>query len=249
MPGAFPAPTQPIPRLGHQTGAMTHVLVVDDEESLRDLLDTSLRFEGFEVTTASTGSDALRRVAERPPDLVVLDVMLPDLDGFEVSRRLRADGHRVPVIFLTARDTPEDRVRGLTIGGDDYLGKPFSLAELVARIRVVLRRTGGDGEDQHERLAVGDLVIDLATIEVRRGEDPITLTPTEFKLLAYLAENAGRVLSKAQIVDHVWEYDFGGDPNIVETYVSYLRRKVDREREPMIQTVRGFGYRLVPAGP
>ena len=225
---------------------MPRVLVVDDEESLRDLLETSLRFEGFEVSTAATGGQALRRVGELAPDLVVLDVMLPDLDGFEVSRRLRSDGHRVPVIFLTARDTPEDRVRGLTIGGDDYLGKPFSLAELVARIRVVLRRTGGE-DDHHDRVAIGDLVIDRATIEVTRAGQAVSLTPTEFKLLCYLADNTGRVLSKAQIVDHVWEYDFGGDPNIVETYVSYLRRKLDRGRDPMIQTVRGFGYRLVPA--
>jgi two-component system, OmpR family, response regulator len=226
---------------------MSRVLVVDDEESLRDLLETSLRFEGFEVSTAATGGQALRLVGEQAPDLVVLDVMLPDLDGFEVSRRLRSGGHRVPVIFLTARDTPEDRVRGLTIGGDDYLGKPFSLAELVARIRVVLRRTGGE-DDHHDRVAIGDLVIDRATIEVSRSGQAISLTPTEFKLLCYLADNSGRVLSKAQIVDHVWEYDFGGDPNIVETYVSYLRRKVDKGRDPMIQTVRGFGYRLVPTG-
>jgi two-component system, OmpR family, response regulator len=226
---------------------MSRVLVVDDEESLRDLLETSLRFEGFEVSTAATGGQALRLVGEQAPDLVVLDVMLPDLDGFEVSRRLRSGGHRVPVIFLTARDTPEDRVRGLTIGGDDYLGKPFSLAELVARIRVVLRRTGGE-DDHHDRVAIGDLVIDRATIEVSRSGQAISLTPTEFKLLCYLADNTGRVLSKAQIVDHVWEYDFGGDPNIVETYVSYLRRKVDKGRDPMIQTVRGFGYRLVPTG-
>lgn len=226
---------------------MPRVLVVDDEESLRDLLETSLRFEGFEVSTAATGGQALRQVGEQAPDLVVLDVMLPDLDGFEVSRRLRSGGHRVPVIFLTARDTPEDRVRGLTIGGDDYLGKPFSLAELVARIRVVLRRTGGE-DDHHDRVTIGDLVIDRATIEVTRSGEPISLTPTEFKLLCYLADNTGRVLSKGQIVDHVWEYDFGGDPNIVETYVSYLRRKVDKGRDPMIQTVRGFGYRLVPTG-
>ena len=185
----------------------------------------------------------LRRWSNFRPDLVVLDVMLPDLDGFEVCRRLRADGIRVPVVFLTARDATEDKVRGLTLGGDDYVTKPFSLEELVARVRSVLRRAG-HGDGRSSRLEFADLELDEDTHEVRRSGGLVELSPTEFKLLRYLMLNPNRVLSKAQILDHVWEYDFGGDANVVETYISYLRKKLDRVGPPLIHTVRGVGYRL-----
>ncbi len=220
----------------------TRILVVDDEPHITDLVAMALRYEGFEVETAATGAAALRAVEEFRPALVVLDVMLPDLDGFQVAERLVAARARVPILFLTARDAVEDKVRGLTLGGDDYVTKPFSLEELVARIRALLRRTGtaeGGGP-----LVFVDLELDEDTHEVRRGGVPIELTATEFRLLRYLMVNAPRVLSKAQILDHVWNYDFGGDANIVETYVSYLRRKVDTLGPPLIQTVRGVGYRL-----
>ncbi len=220
----------------------TRILVVDDEPHITDLVAMALRYEGFEVETAATGAAALRAVEEFRPALVVLDVMLPDLDGFQVAERLVAARARVPILFLTARDAVEDKVRGLTLGGDDYVTKPFSLEELVARIRALLRRTGtaeGGGP-----LVFVDLELDEDTHEVRRGGVPIELTTTEFRLLRYLMVNAPRVLSKAQILDHVWNYDFGGDANIVETYVSYLRRKVDTLGPPLIQTVRGVGYRL-----
>jgi two-component system OmpR family response regulator len=223
------------------------VLVVDDEDSITDLVSTALRYVGFEVAVAANGRQALERAAAFRPELVVLDVMLPDLDGFEVVRRLRADGLRVPIVFLTARDATEDKVAGLTIGGDDYVTKPFSLEELVARVRAVLRRTGG-GPEQGSRLQIADLELDEDSHQVWRAGQPVELTATEFKLLRYLMMNARRVLSKAQILDHVWNYDFGGDGSIVETYISYLRKKVDASEPRLIQTVRGVGYTLRPPG-
>jgi two-component system, OmpR family, response regulator len=220
------------------------VLVVDDEPNITDLISLGLRYEGFEVAAAGDGRHALRAVGEFRPRLVILDVRLPDIDGFEVCRRMRADGIRTPVIFLTARDSTEDKVAGLTIGGDDYLTKPFSLDELVARVRALVRRTSDRQRDVSGRLELADLVLDEDKLEVYRGGRPISLTPTEFRLLRYLLLNSGRVLSKAQILDHVWQYDFGGDGNVVETFISYLRKKVDAEGDPLIQTVRGFGYSL-----
>ncbi len=220
------------------------VLVVDDEESIVQLLCTALKYEGFATASAGSGREALTAAAEFRPDLVLLDVMLPDIDGFEVHRRLSgASAGRLPVVFLTARRDTDDRVRGLTIGADDYVVKPFSLEELIARVRAVLRRTQGE-KDGALRLSFEDLELDEETREVRRGGRLIELTPTEFSLLRYLLVNAGRVLSKAQILDHVWNYDFGGDSNVVETYISYLRKKIDRDGEPLIHTVRGFGYSL-----
>jgi two-component system OmpR family response regulator len=216
------------------------ILVVDDEPRITDLVAMALRYEGFEVATAGTGRAGLKLVDEFRPALIVLDVMLPDMDGFAVTERLAADRVKVPVLFLTARDAVEDKVRGLTLGGDDYVTKPFSIEELVARIRALLRRTvGEDGP-----MVFADLELDDQTHEVRRAGTTIDLTATEFRLLRYLIQNAPRVLSKAQILDHVWNYDFGGDANIVETYVSYLRRKIDGIGPPLIQTVRGVGYRL-----
>jgi two-component system OmpR family response regulator len=222
--------------------AEARVLVVDDESNITDLVGTALRYVGFEVATAATGREALERARAFRPELIVLDVMLPDLDGFEVTRRLRGEGLRIPVLFLTARDATEDKVAGLTLGGDDYVTKPFSLEELVARVRAVLRRTGA-GETP-ARLVFADLELDEDTHEVFRAGEPVPVTPTEFKLLRYLMVNARRVLSKAQILDHVWEYDFGGDANVVETYISYLRKKVDRVEPRLIHTVRGVGYTL-----
>jgi two-component system, OmpR family, response regulator len=219
------------------------ILVVDDEESITQLLSTALRYEGFEVQTAATGRQALVEVESFRPDLVLLDVMLPDLDGFEVQRRLPGGLSRLPVVFLTARRDTEDRVRGLTVGADDYVTKPFSLEELIARVRAVLRRTRGEAAEQ-TRLAYADLELDEETYEVRRAGTFVELTPTEFNLLRYLMVNAGRVLSKPQILDHVWHYDFGGDANVVETYISYLRKKIDALGPPLIQTVRGVGYSL-----
>jgi two-component system OmpR family response regulator len=224
------------------------VLVVDDERNITDLLATALRFVGYEVAVASTGRQALDQAATFGPDLVVLDVMMPDYDGFEVCRRLRADGIRAPVIFLTARDATEDKVAGLRIGADDYVTKPFSLEELIARVEAILRRAAGEatGGGDDERLELADLVMDVPRHQVWRAGDAVALSPTEFRLLRYLLANAGRVLSKAQILDHVWEYDFDGDGNVVETYISYLRRKLDRVDPPLIQTVRGVGYTLRP---
>jgi two-component system OmpR family response regulator len=218
------------------------VLVVDDESNITDLVSMALRYEGFEVETASTGRDAIRLVERFRPELVILDVMLPDVDGFAVTERLKSARVKVPILFLTARDAVEDKVRGLTLGGDDYVTKPFSLEELVARVRVLLRRAGA--EEESGRLVFADLELDDDTHEVRRAGGSIDLTATEFRLLRYLMQNAPRVLSKAQILDHVWNYDFGGDANIVETYVSYIRRKLDAVGPPLIQTVRGVGYRL-----
>ena len=223
------------------------VLVVDDEDSITDLVATALRYVGFEVAVASNGRQALERAATFRPELVVLDVMLPDLDGFEIVRRLRADGLRMPIVFLTARDATEDKVTGLTLGGDDYVTKPFSLEELVARVRAVLRRTGG-GAEQSGRMQFADLELDEDSHQVWRAGQPVELTATEFKLLRYLMMNARRVLSKAQILDHVWNYDFGGDGSIVETYISYLRKKVDASEPHLIHTVRGVGYTLRPPG-
>ena len=221
------------------------VLVVDDEASITDLVATVLRYEGFEVEVAGNGWDALRKAQSFAPELVILDLMLPDHDGFEVHRKLRDRGVMAPVIFLTARDATEDKVRGLTIGGDDYVTKPFSLEELVARIRAVLRRAGGGSRDHApSRLRFEGLEMDEDSHEVRRGDRVIDLRPTEYNLLRFLLLNPRRVLSKQQILDHVWHYDFGGESNVVETYISYLRKKVDAIDPPLIHTVRGVGYVL-----
>jgi two-component system, OmpR family, response regulator len=218
------------------------LLLVDDEDNLRSMLEAALRHLGFEVHPAANGRDALAAVAQVRPALIVLDVMLPDLDGFEVCRRLRTDGVRVPVLFLTARDATEDKVRGLTLGADDYLVKPFSLEELVARINAILRRTGLAESDAVMRCA--DLEMDDDAHRVHRNGTEITLSPTEYNLLRYLLLNQGRVLSKAQILDHVWNYDFGGEGGIVETYIGYLRRKIDTVETRLIHTIRGVGYSL-----
>jgi two-component system OmpR family response regulator len=220
------------------------LLVVEDEPDILELLSASLRFAGFEVTGATGGFQALRAAERQRPDLVVLDVMLPDLDGFEVARRLRSGGMRMPVLFLTARDATEDKVTGLTLGGDDYVTKPFSLEEVIARIRAVLRRTRDGVTAPADRLRVADLELDEESHEVWRGGRRVALSPTEFKLLRYLMHNAGRVLSKAQILDHVWNYDFRGDSGIVESYVSYLRRKIDTAEPRLLHTIRSVGYVL-----
>jgi two-component system OmpR family response regulator len=226
---------------------MNRVLVVDDEQNITELIATAMRYEGFDVQTAATGRQALDAIATFRPHLVLLDVMLPDLDGFEVARRVRQEGRRVPIVFLTAKDATEDKVRGLTLGGDDYVTKPFSLEELLARVRAVLRRVS-DAEEAGSKLVFSDLELDEETREVFRGRRSIELTPTEFKLLRYLMMNPRRVISKAQILDYVWEYDFGGDANVVETYISYLRKKVDVESPSLIHTIRGAGYSLrIPA--
>ena len=219
------------------------LLVVEDEPNIRELLATSLRFAGFEVHVAADGATALKQAATHHPDLVVLDVMLPDMDGFTVTRKLRESGRILPIVFVTARDSVEDKVKGLTVGGDDYVTKPFSLEEVVARIRAVLRRTRGEIDDG-ATLRFHDVELDEDTHEVRRGKRVIEVSPTEFKLLRYLMLNPNRVLSKAQILDHVWEYDFRGQSGIVESYISYLRRKVDVEEPALIQTRRGVGYVL-----
>ena len=225
--------------------AEAKVLVVDDEPYIADLLSTGLRFVGFDVRTAGGGLEALTSVREWKPDLLVLDVMMPYVDGFEVTRRMRADGRDTPVLFLTARDSVEDKVAGLTIGGDDYVTKPFSLEEVVARVRVLLRRRGSALPEDDPLLRYEDLVLDEDAHEVHRAGVAIDLTPTEFSLMRYLMLNAGRVVSKSQILDHVWHYDFGGDGAVVESYISYLRRKVDAPFEvPLIRTVRGVGYSL-----
>jgi two-component system OmpR family response regulator len=233
-------------QLTRPDGTALRVLVVDDEPSLCELLSMALRYEGWEVATAQDGTAAVKTAREFRPDAVVLDVMLPDMDGLEVLRRLRADAPLVPVVFLTARDAVEDRIAGLTAGGDDYVTKPFSLEEVAARLRGLLRRTSRAVSDDG-LLVVGDLTLDEESHEVTRGGDYIRLTATEFELLRYLMRNPKRVLSKAQILDRVWEYDFGGQGNIVELYISYLRRKIDAGREPMIHTMRGAGYLIKPA--
>ena len=219
------------------------VLVVDDEPSIVDAVATCLRYEGFHVEEAVTGRAALAKAQDSPPDLIVLDVMLPDLDGIEVTRRLRADGIHAPILFLTAKDSVEDRVTGLTVGGDDYVTKPFALAEIVARTRAILRRTDRS-ERQTAQMTFADLVLNDETHEVWRADAPIPLTATEFALLRFFMLNPRRVLSKSQILDHVWHYDFGGNANVVETYISYLRKKLDAHGPPLIQTVRLVGYAL-----
>jgi len=218
------------------------LLLVDDEENLRSMLDAALRHSGFDVVPVATGRAALDAVKTERPALIVLDVMLPDIDGFEVCRRLRTEGDRTPVLFLTARDATEDAVRGLTLGGDDYLVKPFSLEELVARIGSVLRRTGT--AQPGPRLACADLELDDDAHRVTRAGEAVSLSPTEYNLLRYLLVNQGQALSKAQILDHVWQYDFGGDGGVVETYIGYLRRKLDRSEPKLIHTIRGVGYSL-----
>ena len=218
------------------------LLVVDDEPNILELLSASLRFAGFEVATASDGREAVATAKAFRPDLMVLDVMMPEMDGFEVVRRLRQDGVRPPVVFLTARDSTEDKVTGLTLGGDDYVTKPFSLEEVIARIRAVLRRAGAGANAS--RLLFADLEMDDDTHEVWKAGELVALSPTEFKLLRYFMQNGGRVLSKAQILDHVWHYDFGGDANVVESYVSYLRRKLDTADPRLLHTLRGVGYVL-----
>ena len=224
---------------------LKRILVVDDEPNINDLISTSLKFSGFEVRSATNGAQALTVAEEFKPHALVLDVMMPGMNGFEVCEKLRKDGLKVGVLFLTAKDSTDDKVTGLTIGGDDYMVKPFSLEELIARVRAILRRTGDiqiDIDDELIRFA--DLELNEATHEVRRGGNLIELSPTEFTLLRYLLINADRVVSKAQILDHVWQYDFRGDAGIVETYISYLRKKIDTYEPPLIHTVRGVGYRL-----
>jgi two-component system OmpR family response regulator len=216
------------------------VLVVDDERNICFLLEVALRQQGFEVQVASTGREALDSLGRRAPDIVLLDVMLPDLDGFEVCRRMREAGLRVPILFLSAKDTTEDKVRGLTLGGDDYVTKPFSLEEVVVRIHTILRRQNRVARSS--RLTFADLELDDDSHCVRRSGVLLDLSPTEYKLLRFLLANAGRVMSRSQILDHVWEYDFGGRTSVVDTYVSYLRRKVDSFDPPLIQTVRGVGF-------
>jgi two-component system OmpR family response regulator len=227
-------------------GTPLRVLVVDDEVNLAELVSMALRHEGWEVRSAHNGTEAVAGAREFRPDSIVLDMMLPDFDGMEVLRRVRADDAGIPVLFLTARDAVEDRVAGLTAGGDDYVTKPFSLEELVARLRGLMRRAGAQ-EAASSQLVVGDLTLDEDSREVRRGGVEIGLTATEFELLRYLMRNPRRVLSKAQILDRVWDYDFGGQSNVVELYISYLRKKIDAGREPMIHTMRGAGYVLKPA--
>ncbi len=225
--------------------AAQRVLVVDDEPHITDLVTTAFRYDGFEAEQVASGQAALGRIAADPPDLVVLDIMLPDVDGLEVTRRLRGAGVQVPVLFLTAKDATEDKINGLTVGGDDYLTKPFSLEELIARARAILRRTTPDpAANGTHRLTFADLSLDEDTFEVWRGETPVHLSQTEFRLLRYFLLNPRRVLSKSQILDRIWQYDFGGDSNVVETYVSYLRKKLDGLGPPLLHTVRGVGYSL-----
>ena len=258
LPTAAPAATQatsasPVAK-GHGTGTQhadgtpVRVLVVDDEPSLAELLSSVLRYEGWNVRAAANGAEAVRAGREFRPDAVVLDIMLPDFDGIEVMRRLRAELPDVCVLFLTARDAVEDRVAGLTAGGDDYVTKPFSLEEVLARLRGLLRRANLARASSEGSLSVADLTMDEDAREVRRGGELIDLTATEFELLRYLMRNPRRVLSKAQILDRVWNYDFGGQAHVVELYISYLRKKIDAGRDPLIHTVRGVGYVLKPAG-
>jgi two-component system OmpR family response regulator len=225
-------------------GSASHrVLVVDDEPNIVDVISMALRFQGFDVASAATGAAAISAVAAFKPDLIVLDVMLPDMEGFDVAERLGAQRTRVPILFLTARDATDDKIRGLSIGGDDYVTKPFSLEELVARIRTILRRSGL-AEPESSRLVFEDVELDEDAHEVMRGGQLIDLTQTEYRLLRYLMLNPRRVLTRAQLLEHVWDYDFGGDARILETYVSYLRRKLDAHGPPLLHTVRGVGYAL-----
>ena len=229
-------------------GSQLRVLVVDDETALAELVSMALRYEGWSVRCAADGVSAVREAKQFRPDAVVLDIMLPDLDGLEVLRRLRLEQPAVPVLFLTAKDAVEDRIAGLTVGGDDYVTKPFSVEELVLRVRSLLRRSNSVASATSSQLVVGELTLDEDSREVRRAGQEIQLTATEFELLRYLMRNPRRVLSKAQILDRVWEYDFGGQANIVELYISYLRKKIDVGRQPMIHTMRGAGYVLRPTG-
>jgi two-component system OmpR family response regulator len=249
---AVPASVVPAqhPRAGtlRADGTPVRVLVVDDEPSLAELLSSVLRYEGWSVHTAGNGADAVRTAREFRPDAVVLDIMLPDFDGVEVMRRMRQELPDICVLFLTARDAVEDRVAGLTAGGDDYVTKPFSLEEVLARLRGLLRRANLSRSSAEGALAVADLTMDEDAREVRRGGELIDLTATEFELLRFMMRNPRRVLSKAQILDRVWNYDFGGQAHVVELYISYLRKKIDAGREPLIHTVRGVGYVLKPAG-
>lgn len=236
-----------LPRLTRPDGSPIKALVVDDEPNLAELLTSALRYEGWEIYTALNGQSAVKQAREEHPDIIVLDIMLPDISGLEVLKRIRQFAPEVPVLFLTAKDAVTDRVQGLTVGGDDYVTKPFSLEEVVARLRGLLRRAGALTASNDSLLMVGDLTLDEDSHEVRRGQQEVSLTATEFELLRYLMRNSRRVMSKAQILDRVWQYDFGGQANIVELYISYLRRKIDAGREPMIHTVRGVGYVLKPA--
>ena len=236
------ATAQP-PRITRADGSPIRVVVVDDEDSLTDLLSMALRYEGWDVRIASDGQRAMAITREFRPDVIVLDIMLPDIDGLQVLTRLRADGINTPILFLTAKDSLDDRIVGLTVGGDDYVTKPFSLEELLARVRNVLRRTG-KAEAESSRLSFEDLELDEDTREVSRAGQPIDLTATEYRLLRYLMLNPRRVLTRAQLLEHVWDYDFGGDARVLETYVSYLRRKLDIHGPPLVHTVRGVGYAL-----
>jgi two-component system, OmpR family, response regulator len=242
----LPASTQPGHGLTRADGTPVRVLVVDDEPTLAEVLASVLRYEGWEVRTAANGGTAVRTARAFRPDAVILDVMLPDIDGIEVLRRRRAISPQVCVLFLTARDAVEDRVAGITAGGDDYVTKPFSLEEVLARLRGLLRRAGVARSASGGQLVAGPLTMDEDAREVRRGGELIELTATEFELLRYLMLNPRRVLSKAQILDRVWNYDFGGQAHVVELYISYLRKKIDAGREPLIHTVRGVGYVLKP---
>jgi two-component system, OmpR family, response regulator len=238
--------TSPAP-LTRPDGTPIRILAVDDESSLTELLSMAMRYEGWQVSTAASGNEAVKAAREVRPDAIVLDMMLPDFDGLEVMRRVRSEDPDVPVIFLTAKDAIADRINGLTAGGDDYVTKPFSLEEVIARLRALLRRSGAATGRSESLLVVGDLTLDEDSHEVSRSGDPIQLTATEFELLRYLMRNPRRVLSKAQILDRVWNYDFGGQANVVELYISYLRKKIDANRAPMIHTMRGAGYVLRPA--
>jgi len=228
-------------------GSPINVLVVDDEAVLAEMVSMALRYEGWNITTAADGSSAIASARAQRPDVVVLDVMLPDMSGLDVLRKLREENPQLPVLLLTAKDAVEDRIAGLTAGGDDYVTKPFSIEEVVLRLRALLRRTGVTTVDSGAQLVVGDLVLDEDSHEVTRAGEPISLTSTEFELLRFMMRNSKRVLSKAQILDRVWSYDFGGRSNIVELYISYLRKKIDNGRDPMIHTLRGAGYVLKPA--
>jgi two-component system, OmpR family, response regulator len=228
-------------------GNPINVLVVDDEAVLAEMVSMALRYEGWNISTAADGSAAIAAARAQRPDVVVLDVMLPDMSGLDVLHKLREEHPQLPVLLLTAKDAVEDRIAGLTAGGDDYVTKPFSIEEVVLRLRALLRRTGVTTVDSGAQLVVGDLVLDEDSHEVTRAGEPISLTSTEFELLRFMMRNSKRVLSKAQILDRVWSYDFGGRSNIVELYISYLRKKIDSGREPMIHTLRGAGYVLKPA--
>ncbi len=244
-----PHPQAPVERvvMRRADGNPINVLVVDDEAVLAEMVSMALRYEGWNIATAGDGAAALESARSQRPDVVVLDVMLPDMSGLDVLRKLREETPQLPVLLLTAKDALEDRIAGLTAGGDDYVTKPFSLEEVVLRLRALLRRTGVTTEDSGAQLVVGDLVLNEDSHEVTRAGEQVSLTSTEFELLRFMMRNAKRVLSKAQILDRVWSYDFGGRSNIVELYISYLRKKIDSGHEPMIHTLRGAGYVLKPA--